>query len=184
RVRAVVRRLRGRRRLVAVAAAEQGKAGDQGDGVGPGHVRWAPWMVGVRVWVASVPAWQVDAAGNAAVVDVAASGRAHGEVAARAVDVDVARADRADRDAAADVVEVEVAGTDRPNVHRAAGGVDRHVAGADAPDPRSAADVADGRVSRADRSQVQRTDVAGLQVAGAERRGEFAADAGGPHVAR
>src|SRR5690606_31746654 len=132
----------------------------------------------------SALARQVDAAGDPAVVDVAAPGRAHGEVAACAVDINVARADRADRDAAADVDEVEVAGADRADVHRAAGGVDRHVAGADAPDPRSAADVADGRVSRADRSQVQRTDVAGLQVAGAERRGKFAADAGGPHVAR
>src|SRR3546814_7210851 len=67
-------------------------------------------------WCASVPARQVDAACDAAVVHVAAAGRAHGEVAARAIDFDVARTDRADRDAAADIFQVEVAGTDRANL--------------------------------------------------------------------
>src|SRR3546814_16477329 len=79
-------------------------------------------------WCASVPARQVDAACDAAVVDVAAAGRAHGEVAARAIDFDVARTDRADRDAAADIFQVEVAGTDRANLYRALRGADRHVA--------------------------------------------------------
>src|SRR3546814_1790236 len=58
-------------------------------------------------WCASVPARQVDAACDAAVVHVAAAGRAHGEVAARAIDFDVARTDRADRDAAADIFRSE-----------------------------------------------------------------------------
>src|SRR3546814_20188304 len=61
---------------------------------------------------------------------------------------------------------------------------DRHVARADAADPRRTADVADGGVAGTDRAQVQRTDVAGFQVAGAQRCGQFAAHAGGAHVAR
>src|SRR3546814_2532479 len=58
---------------------------------------------------------------DAAVVHVAAAGRAHGEVAARAIDFDVAQTDRADRDAAADIFQVEVAGTDRRSEERRVG---------------------------------------------------------------
>src|SRR3546814_8291241 len=80
---------------------------------------------------------------------------------------------RSDRDAAADIFQVEVAGTDRANLYRALRGADRHVARADAADPRRTADVADGGVAGTDRVQVQRTDVAGFQVAGAQRYGQL-----------
>src|SRR3546814_7942817 len=106
-------------------------------------------------WCASVPARQVDAACDAAVVHVAAAGRAHGEVAARAIDFDVARTDRADRDAAADIFQVEVAGTDRANLYRALRGADRHVARADAADPRRTAAVADGGVAGTERKSTR-----------------------------
>src|SRR3546814_18569624 len=86
-------------------------------------------------WCASVPARQVDAACDAAVVHVAAAGRAHGEVAARAIDFDVARTDRADRDSAADIFQVQVAGTDRANLSPTLRGAARHCAHAAAPHP-------------------------------------------------
>src|SRR3546814_2088927 len=89
-----------------------------------------------------------------------------------------------DLDAAADIFQVEVAGTDRANLYRALRGADRNVARADASDPRRTADVADGGVAGTDRVQVQRTDVAGFQVAGAQRCGQFTAHAGGAHVSR
>src|SRR5690606_12582297 len=99
-------------------------------------------------------------------------------------DVDGAGAVRVGGDAAADGRQGEVAGAARAALGRSAGGSDRDVARPDAADLRGAADVADDRVAGANRGQVERTDVAGLQVARAQRRGQFATDAVGLGVAR
>src|SRR5512141_2588669 len=72
-----------------------------------------------------------DLAGHLVVMQIAAAGRMHDEIAADAVHGDVARTDRADFDIAAGAAYADVAGTDRFDVHCAFHVGEVHVAGAD-----------------------------------------------------